>query len=99
VPELFATAITVSRSLIRADDSPNPEIRPAVTAHRPTLMSITASNYVGNYVGNLTLKFRRFSISELVCEMRSPKHRRPDRREQALKRDEKDIEAAITKEY
>jgi hypothetical protein len=27
--------------------------------HRPatTMMSITASNYVGNYVGNLTLKF------------------------------------------
>jgi len=62
-------------------------------------MSITAGNYVGNYVGNLTLKSRRFLISELADEMRSRKHRRHDRREQALKKGGKDIGAAITTEY
>jgi hypothetical protein len=34
-------------------------------------MSITAVDYVGNYVGNLGLKFWSFLIRRLGCEVRA----------------------------
>jgi hypothetical protein len=43
----------------------NQRYRPATT-----MMSITPSNYVGNYVGNLTLKFAAVVRSKAAYEMR-----------------------------